>query len=145
MRKALVAVAIGLGLSALFITVNVVQARADTCVNRSKSYSWGTWPYDQQVIDHTYVCYKATTGVITYRATNVDANSTLCDVTSTYTYRIAGGTGNYYVEWIDGAHFTCPTNLPGIFVHRDDSMGVEFALTGTLPNPTIVYKIFSPS
>jgi hypothetical protein len=145
MKRALIAVGIGLGLGLLFLSINTVAAKADTCVSKSISYKWGTFPFDQKVIDHTYICYKISNATITYRATSVDASDTLCSFNNRYTYKTAGGVGNYYVEWIDGAHFTCPTNLPGIFVHRNDAIGIEFALTGTLSHPVQVYRIYSHS
>lgn len=148
MKRAFIAVAIGLGLSALFFSINIAAAKAGTtnCVSRTSSHTWGTVPgFHQTVTATSQFCYNTKTGIITSRSTSVNADSLLCSIDDTYNQKLTGGTGNYYVEFKVGSHMSCPTNIPYVQVHRDDYMLIEFALTGSLPNPTIYYTVYGTS
>ena len=131
MRKILVAVGIGLVLSALFITFNVVMAHSATNVNcktASDTHNFGSfWPGDQYVTDHTNWCYGINSNnvrVITSISHTVtghgDQVGGLCEFTGQKHWQIASGTN--YREWQDEATFKCETNIPNVYVYRTDDM-----------------------
>ncbi len=142
LKRILVAVLIAVGISITMVILNSAVANATVCNSYSASRSWGTWPYNQTVTDHSYICVDRATAKITYKSTYVDSGSPLCTVDDRYHYTIGGGVGTYYIDWVDGSHMTCPTNIPFIFVHRDDQMAIMFAISETEPSLILKYKVY---
>lgn len=140
MRKALVAVGIGLLLGVCFIAFNTAVARADDCMSASDTETWGVWPYEQYVTDHTYFCWGWQDGkkAITYRTDSVTAhgNNTggLCDATGTKHWLI--GENAFYRDWTVEGDFFCPTDIPYVNLHPSDKFNVWVNATGTYCGPS---------
>jgi hypothetical protein len=85
-----------------------------TCVYGKRQWQWGAWPAQQIVTDHTHRCYNGS--IVTYRATTVTQDVTLCNIDGTKTFKSAGGTGTGYVRWDDVGYFDCPFPLTDGFL-----------------------------
>lgn len=140
MRKILVAVAIGLTLGLIIITFNVAVAKADDCMSASDTHSWGIWPYEQFVSDHTYFCWGWKNGSkqITYRTDNVTGSGNvgggLCSLNPpTQSWII--GKNNFYREWTVEGDFTCPTDIPYVNIYPHDKFDIWINADGTYCGP----------
>jgi hypothetical protein len=110
--------------------VSVVASSDVNCgVFDSRSWTWGTWPAQQTVTDHTHRCYNGS--IVTYRATTVTQGVTLCNADGTQTWRSAGGTGTGFVRWDDQGNFDCPFPLTnGIFLDPQHQRTIILEATG---------------
>ncbi|HLX31809.1 MAG TPA: hypothetical protein VKR79_03455 [Gaiellaceae bacterium] len=100
-------------------------------------WSWGTWPYEQKIIDTTYWC--AVYGVkITLRTSSVTTDGDICGVNWRAGQLIGGGVGFASFTERSSAGFACPTVVPWITLHpshhldirRDDRGGAAIVGTG---------------
>jgi hypothetical protein len=143
MKRVLVAIAIGLLLSVIGLTINSVVANAATdvqCKSASDTHSWGFWPAEQFVTDHTYWCYGIDSSgvrVITSKTTtvteSVNSFGSICEGTGTSHWQIASGTN--YREWTDEGNFKCSTNIPGYFIYPQDKMTIWVDAEGQYCGP----------
>ncbi len=79
-------------------------------------WEWGTWPYEQRLIDTTYWC--ALYGKrLTYRTTTVTTSGTLCGTDWRADAVIAGGIGFHGMTIRSSAGFACPTIVPWVTLH----------------------------
>lgn len=99
-------------------------------------HQWGTWPYQQRLIDTTYWCAKYGSR-ITFRTTSVTAGGTLCGLGWRSAQLIAGGTGFPSFVMRSSGGFSCPTAIPWFTLHpsrhldvRHDDRGVS-AIVGS--------------
>ena len=92
-------------------------------------WGWGTWPYDQQVYDHTYYC--AVTGDhITYRSTTVTTGGTLFGTESRDNWIVSGGIGYFWMVVHAQARFSCPTVVPWVTLHPTDWLETSYNAWG---------------
>jgi hypothetical protein len=102
-----------------YATPQQAVAAASGCASYVSGWGWGTWPYDQQVYDHTYYC--AVTGDhITSVSTTVTTGATLCGTASTSHFWYSGGVGYSWVTVQAQATFSCPTAIPYLSLHPTD-------------------------
>ena len=86
-------------------------------------WQWGTWPYEQRLIDTTYWC--AVYGErITYRATTVTTSGTLCGTNWRTHQLIGGGVGFHGMTIRSSAGFACPTVIPWVTLHPSHDLYV---------------------
>lgn len=91
---------------------------------------WGTWPYDQKLIDTTYWCAKY--GVkITYRTSSVTGGGTLCGLDWRASQLIAGGVGYPSFTMRSSGGFSCATAIPWIVLHPSHHIDVRRTDVGT--------------
>jgi hypothetical protein len=90
---------------------------------------WGTWPYEQKIIDTTYWC--AVIGVrITYRTSTATGSGTLCGVSWRDDALVGGGTGFSWFTIRTSAGFSCPTVIPWVVLHPSHWMDVTRNASG---------------
>jgi hypothetical protein len=104
-------------------------AAATGCASYQSGWRWGTWPYDQEVYDHTYYC--AVTGQsITYRSTTVTVGGTLCGAESRDNWITSGGIGYFWMVVHAQARFSCPTAIPYVSLHPTDWLETSYNAWG---------------
>jgi hypothetical protein len=95
-----------------------ISTTRPVCWANAAWHQWGTWPYQQRIIDTTYWC--AVYGShITYRTSTTTASGTLCGVSWRSRALIAGGVGPGFTYFTNraSAGFSCPTVFPWITIH----------------------------
>ena len=116
-------------LAAGFATPQQAVTASTGCAAYDSGWHWGTWPYDQQVTDHTYYC--AVTGDrITYRSTTVTAGGTLCDSESRDNWIVSGGIGYFWMVVHAQSRFSCPTAVPWVNLHPSDWVETSYNAWG---------------
>jgi hypothetical protein len=116
-------------LSAGFSSVAQAIAASTGCASWQSGYGWGTWPYDQEVYDHTYYC--AVSGDhITSRSTRVTVGGTLCGAESRDNWVTTGGIGYFWMVVHAEARFSCPTVIPYITLHPTDWLETSYNAWG---------------
>ncbi|HZS30681.1 MAG TPA: hypothetical protein VFA37_05445 [Gaiellaceae bacterium] len=84
---------------------------------------WGTWPYQQKIVDTTYWC--ADYGVkITLRSSSVTGGGTICALSWRASQLIGGGVGFPSFTERSSAGFSCPTVIPWIVLHPSHHLDV---------------------
>lgn len=112
-----------------FATPAEAIAASTGCTSWQSAWGWGTWPYDQQVYDHTYYC--AVTGDhITYRSTTVTTGGTLCGTESRDNWIVSGGIGYFWMVVHAQARFSCPTVVPWVTLHPTDWLETSYNAWG---------------
>jgi hypothetical protein len=112
-----------------FATTQQAIAASTGCASYQSGWGWGTWPYDQQVYDHTYYC--AVTGDhITYRSTTVTTGGTLCGTESRNNWIVSGGIGSFWMVVHAEARFSCPTVVPWVTLHPTDWLETSYNAWG---------------
>jgi hypothetical protein len=112
-----------------FATPAQAIAASTGCASYQSGWGWGTWPYDQQVYDHTYYC--AVTGDhITYRSTTVTTGGTLCGTESRDNWIVSGGIGYFWMVVHAQARFSCPTAVPWVTLHPTDWLETSYNAWG---------------
>jgi hypothetical protein len=112
-----------------FSSTAAAVAAASGCAAYQSGWRWGTWPYDQEVYDHTYYC--AVTGQsITYRSTVVTIGGTLCSSESRDNWVTSGGIGYFWMVVHAQARFSCPTAIPYISLHPTDWLETSYPAWG---------------
>jgi hypothetical protein len=112
-----------------FATTQQAIAASTGCASYQSGWGWGTWPYDQQVYDHTYYC--AVTGDhITYRSTTVTTGGTLCGTESRNNWIVSGGIGYFWMVVHAEARFSCPTVVPWVTLHPTDWLETSYNAWG---------------
>ncbi len=92
-------------------------------------WQWGTWPYQQRLINTTYWC--AVYGRrITYRTTTVTTSGTLCSTEWRADALIGGGIGFPGMTIRASARFSCPTALFWVALHPSHHLDVFFGARG---------------
>lgn len=108
-----------------------------SCWADQGAWTWGTWPYEQKIIDTTYWC--AVYGVrITLRSSSVTTDGDICGASWHVGQLIGGGVGYHFFTERSSAGFACPTVVPWITLHpshhldirRDDRGGASIVGTG---------------
>lgn len=91
---------------------------------------WGIWPMYQRVISHDSWC-STNWSHLYYHSNYVTTGQVACSAGSTYHFRVAGGvSGQMTDEWEVGAHFSCPTNIPGVTYNPTRSFDIVVAADG---------------
>ena len=112
-----------------FSTPAAAVAAATGCTAWDSGWHWGTWPYDQNITDHTYYC--AVTGDhITSRSTSVTAGGTLCGAESRDNWIVSGGIGYFWMVVHAQARFSCPTVVPWVSLHPTDWLETSYNAWG---------------
>jgi hypothetical protein len=112
-----------------FATPAQAIAASTGCTAWQSGWGWGTWPYDQQVYDHTYYC--AVTGDhITFRTTTVTTGGTLCGTESRTNWIVSGGIGYFWMVVHAQARFSCPTVVPWVTLHPTDWLETSYNAWG---------------
>jgi hypothetical protein len=112
-----------------FASAAAAVSASTGCASYQSGWGWGTWPYDQQVYDHTYYC--AVTGqYITYRSTVVTTGGTLCSAESRDNWITSGGIGYFWMVVHAQARFSCPTAIPYISLHPTDWLETAYNAWG---------------
>jgi hypothetical protein len=112
-----------------FASTTAAVAASTGCASYRSGWSWGIWPYDQLVYDHTYYC--AVTGqYLTYRSTVVTAGGTLCGVESRDDWITSGGIGYFWMVVHAQARFSCPTAIPYVSLHPTDWLETAYNAWG---------------
>ena len=112
-----------------FATPALAIAASTGCTAWQSGWGWGTWPYDQQVYDHTYYC--AVTGDhITFRTTTVTTGGTLCGTESRNNWIVSGGIGYFWMVVHAEARFACPTVVPWVTLHPTDWLETSYNAWG---------------
>ena len=112
-----------------FATPAQAIAASTGCASYQSGWGWGTWPYDQQVYDHTYYC--AVIGDhITYRSTTVTTGGTLCGTESRDNWIVSGGIGYFWMVVHAQARFACPTVVPWVTLHPTDWLETSYNAWG---------------
>jgi hypothetical protein len=84
---------------------------------------WGTWPYQQKIVDTTYWC--AVYGVkITLRSSSVTGGGTICALSWRASQLIGGGVGFPSFTERSSAGFSCPTVVPWVVLHPSHHLDV---------------------
>jgi hypothetical protein len=84
---------------------------------------WGTWPYEQKIVDTTYWC--AVYGVkITLRSSSVTGGGTICALSWRASQLIGGGVGFPSFTERSSAGFSCPTVVPWVVLHPSHHLDV---------------------
>ncbi len=92
-------------------------------------WQWGTWPYQQRLVNTTYWC--AVYGQrITYRTTTVTTSGTLCGTNWRADQLIGGGIGYHGMTIRASAGFACPTAIPWLTLHPSHHLDVFFGDRG---------------
>jgi hypothetical protein len=104
-------------------------AAASGCWYFVVSFSWGIFPYQQKLYDHTTTCGNGST--LTYRSTSVTHGTTLCDGSGDYSFKTFGGVGYSSVTIEVGAYYACPTTIPYITIHTHHWMHDHYTAWGT--------------
>jgi len=112
-----------------FATTTAAVAASTGCAAYQSGWGWGTWPYDQQVYDHTYYCAVAGQ-YITYRSTVVTAGGTLCGAESRDNWITSGGIGYSWMVVHAQVRFSCPTAIPFINLHPTDWLETAYNAWG---------------
>lgn len=100
-------------------------AASTGCTAWQSGWGWGTWPYDQELYDHTYYCVVA--GVrITSRSTNVTTGGTLCGTEYRDNWLSGGGIGYAWMVVHVQARFSCPTAVPFLSLHPSDWLETSY-------------------
>jgi hypothetical protein len=99
------------------VAATTTATAAIWCYSGTVQRTWGTWPYQQVVTDHTYWCGPRG-GNLTYRSTNVTHNGSLCNGSGDYSFRLSGGVGTPNVTVEAGAYFNCPTTIPFVSINK---------------------------
>lgn len=109
------------------------------CWANAAWHRWGTWPYQQKLIDTTYWC-AVYGNHITYRTSSTTASGTFCATGWTASQLIAGGVGPGFTYFTtrSSAGFSCATVIPWIVLHtthhqdirRGDKGGTSFVGSG---------------
>jgi hypothetical protein len=109
------------------------------CWANAAWHRWGTWPYQQKLIDTTYWC-AVYGNHITYRTSSTTANGTFCGTGWTASQLVAGGVGPGFATFTirSSAGFSCATVIPWIVIHtshhqdirRGDQGGTAFVGSG---------------
>lgn len=96
----------------------------------SYSEQWGIWPLYQKVVSHDSWC-STNWSHLYYHSNYVTTGQVVCSAGSTFHFRVAGGvSGQMTDEWEVGAHFSCPTNLPGVTYNPTRSFDIVVAADG---------------
>lgn len=112
-----------------FASTTAAVAASSGCASYQSGWRWGTWPYDQEVYDHTYYC--AITGqYITYRSTVVTVDGTLCSAESRDDWITSGGIGYFWMVVHAQARFSCPTAIPYVSLHPTDWLETAYNAWG---------------
>ena len=112
-----------------FATTQQAVAASTGCAAYVSGWGWGTWPYDQQVYDHTYYC--AVIGDhITYRSTTVTTGGTICGTESRDDWIVSGGIGYSWMVVHAQARFACPTAVPWLVLHPTDWLETAYNAWG---------------
>jgi hypothetical protein len=112
-----------------FTTPQLAVAAANACFSWASGWHWGTWPYEQEIWDHTYYC-AVYGSYITYRSTTVTAGGTLCGVESRDDWISSGGIGYFWMVVHAQARFSCPTVIPYISIHPTDWLETAYNAWG---------------
>jgi hypothetical protein len=112
-----------------FTAPALAVAASTACFSWQSGWHWGTWPYDQEVWDHTYYCADVG-NYITYRTTTVTAGGTLCGVESRDNWIASGGIGYFWMVVHAQARFSCPTVIPYISLHPTDWLETAYNAWG---------------
>jgi hypothetical protein len=92
-------------------------------------HQWGTWPYQQRLIQTTYWC--AVYGQrITYKTTTVTTAGTLCSTNWSTDALIGGGIGAHGMTIRASAGYSCPTALFWIQLHPSHHLDIFFGDRG---------------
>jgi hypothetical protein len=116
-------------LAAGFSTAAQAVAASTGCASWQSGWGWGTWPYDQQVYDHTYYCAIAGDR-ITSRSTTVTAGGTLCGTESRDNWITSGGIGYFWMVVHAQVRFSCPTVVPYVSLHPTDWLETSYNAWG---------------
>lgn len=98
--------------------VDATTSRQTACWANAAWHQWGTWPYQQRIIDTTYWC--AVYGShITYRSSSTTTSGTLCGTGWRANQLVGGGVGSGFTYFITraSAGFSCPTVIPWVTIH----------------------------
>jgi hypothetical protein len=90
-----------------------VRRHAETeanCFYARPGDTWGTWPYQQSVYQSTYWCARG--GLLTYRSTSMESESSICARTDSDQQKVGGGVGYDYVVVHGWVSFSCTTIIP---------------------------------
>jgi hypothetical protein len=112
-----------------YATPELAVAAATGCAAYQSWRSWGTWPYDQQVYDHTYYCVIVGSR-ITSRSTSVSTGGTLCGTESRSNWIVSGGIGYSWMVVHAEARFSCPTVIPWVTIHPTDWLETSYNAWG---------------
>jgi hypothetical protein len=112
-----------------YATPQLAVAASTGCTAYQSWRSWGTWPYDQQVYDHTYYCV-VTGSHITSRSTSVSTGGTLCGTESRSNWIVSGGIGYSWMVVHAEARFSCPTVIPWVTIHPTDWLETSYNAWG---------------
>lgn len=105
---------------------NILSASRPVCWANAAWHQWGTWPYQQRIINTAYWC--AVYGShITYRSASTTTSGTLCETNWRQTQLIGGGVGPGYTYFTlrSSAGFSCPTIIPWIVIHTSHHEDVK--------------------
>jgi len=97
---------------------DAISASRPVCWANLAWHQWGTWPYEQRLMDTTYWC--AVYGShITYRSSTTTASGTFCAVGWRASQLIGGGIGPGFPYFTirASAGFSCATVIPWITIH----------------------------
>ncbi len=112
-----------------FATLDAAVAAATGCSSYVSGWSWGTWPYDHAVYDHTYFCYLLGS-YITSHSTTVTTETTLCGTEWRDHFVYSGGDGYFWVTIQAEAGFACPTAIPWITIHTSSWLRTAYNAWG---------------
>lgn len=91
---------------------------------------WGVWPVYQKVVSHDSWC-STNWSHLYYHSNYVTTGQVVCSAGKTFHFRVAGGvSGQMTDEWEVGAHFSCPTNIPGVTYNPTRSFDIVVAADG---------------
>jgi hypothetical protein len=117
----------------------IASTSKPVCWANAAWHQWGTWPYQQRIIDTTYWC-AIYNSHITYRTSTTTGSGTLCSVSWRAHALIAGGVGPGFRYFTNraSAGFSCPTIIPWVTIHtthhedtkRNDIGGTTFVGSG---------------
>jgi hypothetical protein len=105
---------------------NIISASRPVCWANAAWHQWGTWPYQQRIINTAYWC--AVYGShITYRSASTTTSGTLCETNWRQTQLISGGVGRGFTYFTlrSSAGFSCQTIVPWITIHTDHHEDVK--------------------
>jgi hypothetical protein len=105
---------------------NLITASRPVCWANAAWHQWGTWPYQQRIIDTTYWC-AVYASHITYRSSSTTTKGTLCATNWRANQLIAGGVGAGFTYFTvrASAGFACPTIIPWITIHTSHHEDVK--------------------